>query len=393
MNPKVEHIKRLMAETNISQTELAKRSGIAFGTLNRILNGKQVLQPNTAKKIADALGLNLIDLMDDEVAIPQQNYNIQGYLEYNGEITKITSLKQLEKWLTDLKEENEIPQQAKLIIKQNETNRRNIKKNNPNQSYHFNIEDFEAIDTYDATSLDCWAWKTADDEKDGVRLDLGNQCSGYEFDFMGEHFFTNESLYLCGQFSQEPTEELKRIQYQLLYEKNGYTAKKKIKNAHRDLIRSDWDEVAPHWMMYVCWQKCLHNQQFAELLKSIPRDAILLENSTTIHEGTSVLWGAKNKEIEEARNIVARAAELQYLKQCRKNGIRPNKADMEQRATEARNTIHYIGQYSGGKNYMGKILKRCQLALLDGTTPKIDTDLLRSKKIYLFGKLLTFAEE
>lgn len=66
---------------------------------------------------------------------------------------------------------------------------------------------------------------------------------------------------------------------------------------------------------------------------------------------------------------------------------------MEQRATEARNTIHYIGQYSGGKNYMGKILKRCQLALLDGTTPKIDTDLLRSKKIYLFGKLLTFAEE
>lgn len=75
MNPKVEHIKRLMAETNISQTELAKRSGIAFGTLNRILNGKQVLQPNTAKKIADALGLNLIDLMDDEVAIPQQNYN------------------------------------------------------------------------------------------------------------------------------------------------------------------------------------------------------------------------------------------------------------------------------------------------------------------------------
>ena len=142
MNPKVESIKRLIDETNISQTDLAKRSGIAFGTLNRILNGKQPLQPNTAKKIADALGLHLIDLMDDEVAIPQQNYNIQGYLEYNGEITKITSLKQLEKWLTDLKEENEIPQQAKLIIKQNDANQRNIKKNNPNKSYHFNIEDF-----------------------------------------------------------------------------------------------------------------------------------------------------------------------------------------------------------------------------------------------------------
>lgn len=392
MSTKIDHIKRLIEETNISQTELAKHSGIAFGTLNRILNGKQPLQPNTAKKIADALGLNLIDLMDDEAAVPQQNYNIQGYLEYNGEITKITSLKQLEKWLSDIKEENEIPQQAKLIIKQNEENKRRIRKNGSNESFHFNIEDFESIEIYDATSLDCWAWKTAEDEKDGIKLDLGNQCSGYEFDFMGEHFFTNESLYLCGQFSQAPTEELKRIQYQLLYEKNGYTAKKKIKNAHRDLIRNDWEEIAPHWMMYVCWQKCLNNPQFAELLKSIPRDAILLENSTTIHEGTSVMWGAKNKEIEEARSIVARAAELQYLKQCRKNGIRPNKSEMEQRATEARNSIHYIGQYSGGKNYMGKILKHCQLALLDNTIPSINIELLREKNIYLFGELLTFAD-
>ena len=40
---------------------------------------------------------------------------------------------------------------------------------------------------------------------------------------------------------------------------------------------------------------------------------------------------------------------------------------------------------------MGKILKRCQVALLDGTEPTINYDLLREKKIYLFGELLTFA--
>ena len=384
----IEHIKRLMLEMNISQTELAKRSGLAFGTLNRIMNGKQSLQPNTAQKIASAFGLSLVDIMDDEAIIPQQNYNVSGFLEYNGEITKITSLKQLEKWLSDIKEENQIPQLAKAIIKQNETNR--IKISRTKQSYKFNIDDFELIETYDATALDCWAWKTADDAKNGIRLDLGNQCSGYEFDFAGKHFFTNESLYLCGQFSQRPSEELIRIQYQLLYEKNGYTAKKKIKNAYRDLIRADWNEIAPHWMMFVCWQKCLNNERFAELLKSIPRDAILLENSTTINGMTSGLWGSKNKEIEDARNIVYRAEELQYIKLCRKNGVRPNKTEMEKRAVDARNTIHYIGQYSGGKNYMGKILKRCQLALLDNTTPKIDYDLLRSKGIYLFGELLVF---
>ena len=39
---------------------------------------------------------------------------------------------------------------------------------------------------------------------------------------------------------------------------------------------------------------------------------------------------------------------------------------------------------------MGKILKRCQFALLDGTEPSINYDLLRQKKIFLFGELLTF---
>ena len=56
---------------------------------------------------------------------------------------------------------------------------------------------------------------------------------------------------------------------------------------------------------------------------------------------------------------------------------------------EERNKIKYIGSYVG-TNCMGKILKMCQLALLNDTEPNIDYDLLRSKQIYLFGKLLTF---
>ena len=56
---------------------------------------------------------------------------------------------------------------------------------------------------------------------------------------------------------------------------------------------------------------------------------------------------------------------------------------------EERNKIKYVGSYDG-TNCMGKILKLCQLALLNGTEPPIDYDLLRSKQIYLLGKLLTF---
>ena len=63
--------------------------------------------------------------------------------------------------------------------------------------------------------------------------------------------------------------------------------------------------------------------------------------------------------------------------------------ELANKKNEERNKIKYIGSYVG-VNCMGKILKMCQLALINGTEPNIDYDLLRSKQIYLFGKLLTF---
>lgn len=39
---------------------------------------------------------------------------------------------------------------------------------------------------------------------------------------------------------------------------------------------------------------------------------------------------------------------------------------------------------------MGKILKQCQLALLNDTEPPIDYELLRSKHIHLLGQEILF---
>ena len=281
-----------------------------------------------------------------------------------------------------------LPKEAKAIIALNKKNQTEVRKNNLNKDYQFNLE-WDSIDEYDATNYDCWSFKTADDEKDGILLDLGNQCSGYPFQFHGHTFQTSESAYLCGQFSLN-TDECKQIQNQLLYERNGYTAKKKVKNANKEQIRSDWNEIMADWMCYVIWAKCRGNEDFANKLKSIPRDAIIMENSTTIHEGTSVFWGSKNKEMEEARDKVARYAELQYLKKVRQGKIKKNQSDLDEIMQAARNDIHYIGSFTDGHNLMGKILKRCQIALLDGKEPKIDYELLRSKEIYLFGELLRF---
>ena len=56
---------------------------------------------------------------------------------------------------------------------------------------------------------------------------------------------------------------------------------------------------------------------FAEKLKLLPPNAIIIENSTTIHEGTSSSWGCKNVELEEARDKVKRYTTLQYMKKVR----------------------------------------------------------------------------
>lgn len=383
-------IKQQLLALGITQTKLAELSGVAFGTINRILNGKQELKDGTLAKIANALNLSLEQLeRDDKKEVFDSD--IQGFIEYDGEVRKVKSFASLQKLVEQINYETKVlPKEAKDIIATNKKNKATIKKASLNEQYDFNTE-WNSIDEYDATQYDCWAFKGADDMKDGVVLDLGNQCSGYPFLFHGHTFQTSESAYLCGQFS-ENTEECKRVQFQLLYESNGYTAKKKVKNANKSLIREDWEEFMPEWMLYVIWAKCKGNKDFANKLISIPRNAIIIEDSTTIREETSVFWGSKNEELEAAREKVARYTELQYLKKVRQGKVKKNQTELDAEIQAARNELHYVGKFKGGHNYMGKILKRCQLALLDGTEPSINYDLLRQKKIFLFGELLTFTE-
>lgn len=382
-------IRRQLLASGITQSKLAELSGVAFGTINRILNGKQKITETVLAKIANALNLSLEQLEQDDTKEVFDS-DVQGYIEYDGEIRKIKSFASLQKLVEQIDYETRVlPKEAKEIIATNKKNKAIIKKANLNEQYQFNTE-WKSINDYDATMYDCWSFKTADEEKDGIVLDLGNQCSGYPFLFHGHSFQTSESAYLCGQFSQD-IEECKRIQYQLLYERNGYTAKKRVKNANLNLIRSDWEEFMPEWMLYVIWAKCKGNKDFADKLKSIPKNAIIIEDSTTIREETSAFWGSKNEELEAAREKVARYTELQYLKKVRQGKIKKNQTELDAEIQAARNAIHYIGTFKGGHNYMGKILKRCQAALLDGREPTINYDLLREKKIYLFGELITFA--
>ena len=381
-------IRELIEEKGLTQRQFAELVGIHYITLcNNLSKGN--FSYNSVEKIADAFQLSVYDLLADEVQNKESICDVEGYIEYDGEIIKIKSYNQFKKLSEKIEYEVKIlPKEVKEIRSINKRNGQAIKRAKADSDFQFNIHEFRTVQEYDATKIDCWAFKTSNDKKDGIVIDLGNQCSGYAFDFCGYMFHTSESAYLCGQFSCN-TGEHRQIQERLLAEKNGFNAKKRIKNPNAHLIRKDWEEFNAEWMLYVIWHKCKGNNDFANKLKSLPADAVIIENSTTVYENTNILWGSINTEIEEARNKVQRYTELEYSKMV-KTEKKKNLPSLDEMVQQARDEIQHIGIYKGGFNFMGKILKQCQLALLNDTEPSIDYELLRSKHIYLLGKELSF---
>jgi predicted NAD-dependent protein-ADP-ribosyltransferase YbiA (DUF1768 family)/transcriptional regulator with XRE-family HTH domain len=369
----IDRIKELMKEQQINQTELAKKSGLHFSSINHILNRKQKLHPNTLAKIAIALSVPDWELTDNNTTFESQ---VRGYLEFGGEIKRINSLKDVEKWIKKNKPKIvELPDKAKKIRQIEKKNNMFIKTHS-DPIYANNNIDLYRKEIYDCTKLNIWSFRKATDVRDNIQISLGNMCSGYPFDINGNTFYSSESAYIAGMFSNN-TAEHQQIQIELQKEKNGYDAKKKIRRKYENKKREDWEEYNVQWMFYVVWQKCLKNQSFNELLKTkIPADAIIVENSTNQKGDTASFWGAKNTELEASRNIIVDFE--QY-----------NDPTVGEQLINEYNKINCIGSFTG-VNCMGKILKLCQISLINNDTPPINYDLLKAKNIHLFGKLLTF---
>ena len=163
----IDKIKQHITELGISQSELSRLSGLSFGTINRILNGKQKITETVLAKIANALNLSLEQLEQDDTKEVFDS-DVQGYVEYDGEIHKIKSFASLQKLVSQIEyETKKLPKEAKNIIATNKKNKVAIIKANLNDQYHFDT-DWDSIDVYDATMYDCWSFKTADEEKDGI---------------------------------------------------------------------------------------------------------------------------------------------------------------------------------------------------------------------------------
>lgn len=237
----------------------------------------------------------------------------------------------------------------------------------------------DQVEAYDASMLNCYAFRRATDSVEGHSLAVGNMVSGFPFALEGVTFQNSECAYIAGMFSND-SDNHHELQEALQAEANGFMAKKKIRRFNEDKKRTDWKEFNVQWMLYCVWCKVVNNREFRDMLLAIPSDAVIIEDSTFQNGATADIWGTKNAT---QRRLVA-----DYKKKLEADGH--SKAAIKRACDEKR-----LGEWRKqgvfvGKNLMGKILMLCRDAVLRGTTPDIDLELLRSKRIYLFGKLLTF---
>lgn len=380
----IDRIKYLMDAQGVSSKELASKCGVSEMTVRRILTAKHNPTTDTVEKIAEALDVHEQYIYEAE-GESMPILPITGFIEYGGTIIKIKSFKQLEKLCNDIKNDLGAPKQAKSLLEQDKANQKTQSK----QPIDITTIDLFKKEQYDTSKLYTWSFRKSDDEKEEMLNDLGNMCQGYPFNVCGEKFLNSECAYISGMFSQNTPKAIE-IQRELQKSDNGYEAKKAIRRKYEQvgLSRDDWNSFNVQWMLFVVWCKVTQNKKFAEKLRKIPSYAMIVENSTfqKAQKGkdTAAFWGMRNQAIKDATQTLESAAEVQNYSASRK--------DIEKAKMAARNSVNHIGTWEG-VNCMGKILTICKHCLDDGIQPPIDYDLLRSKQIYLFGKLLTFDEK
>jgi len=367
METAVQSILEILKEQDITKSQLAEKSGLALGTISRILNGKQALKTETLTKIANALEVSIYEIRDTE-ADSNARFKVAGYLDYCGDIYRIKSLK-------DLKT------QVKKIETLEEGFKFKEKKLPPQKPVQLTDIDFNRWEDIDASKVEVRSFKSGKDIVEGEPFDIGNMCSGYPFLLNGVRFNNSEAAYIAGKFSNNTDVHIK-IQKQLTENNDGYAAKKKIRQKNEVVARSkeDWETFNVEYMKYVVWQKCKTNKDFAKKLKSVPITALIVENSTGMTSETAQVWGCFNQSLMD----------LRYAKEKKYQMERPTAKEEE--LNIERNKWNRYGIWEG-RNLMGKILKACSICLINDEELPIDYDLLRSKHIYLLGKEMEFPQQ
>jgi hypothetical protein len=238
-------------------------------------------------------------------------------------------------------------------------------------------------ENYDCQRQNVWSYRKGCDFREGISLKYGNMVNGYPFEIDGIQFINSEAAYIAGAYSGKDGIS-HDIQSLIAKENNGRKCKRiyRYNPEFTDHVRKDFFEYNVQWMLYVLWQKSIGNTDFSQLLKKIPIDAHVVENTTLQTGITASFWGAKNNELMRVRK------EIENIIQHNTVSFKTKK-DRKEAQMLASNSINKVGHFDG-TNTMGKIIKLCSLAVIFDQEPLIDYDLLKHKNIFLLGKRLDF---
>lgn len=375
----IDRILKVMKEKGISKKGLARSCSVSHPTIIRLLRDTDYNPTlETLKKIALNIGIEVNEILEGKDFKKSDFLGVNGFIDYRGEVRRIKNYQDLKTIVAEIDKDLNAPKEAQAIIDEDIANQKTQFK----ESINISSIDLFKPEEYDTSKVNTWSFRKSDDEKEKFPNSLGNMCKGYPFKVCGENFQNSECAYICGLFSQSSDKSIE-IQRELQQSDNGYEAKKAIRRKYEQmgLGRADWNTFNVQWMLFVVWQKVMQNEDFQKLLRNIPNNAIIVENSTYQKGETSNFWGAKNPILKEKLEVMERAAEVLNYKE--------KKSELKRTKMLTRNSINHVGLWKGF-NCMGKILTICKHCIEQGIEPNIDYDLLRSKQIYLFGKLLTF---
>ena len=240
------------------------------------------------------------------------------------------------------------------------------------------------VEHINASHFNCLSFAKASDMVNGINVRLSNMAGGYPFSFGGVTWHDSETLYLCGEFSDSSEKHL-LVQEDMQRQTSGFAAKRFIKKRNSNLIRQDFADFRIQWMLYVIWQKCKGNADFANLLLQLPHDAIIIEDTTKQQGDTREVWGCTNTE------LAIRRAELKkkVTRQAKSGNPKISKAALKRIVNSETCKVNGIGTFVG-QNNLGKILMICRDCLIQGVEPPIDNALLNRSNIYILGRLLSF---
>ena len=343
----------------LATLDLEVKTNVLIGEIGEKAYGINPYSPQNYSDIDKRVPINNIKFTAD--------FNVWGNLTYKepDKSHEIALKKQIEDYIRQEHENTERLEQSTL----------------PQQ--RISKADILKEEKYNASTCLCYAFRKKEDLHKAAYIPFGNMNGGFPYKIQGVKFNQSEGAYISGMFSNNTPEHI-AVQQELAVAKSGMDAKKDIRHKYQSIARPDWYDFNVEYMLFCVWTKCKANKKFRELLLSVPREAIIVEDTSfqpRKKNDTSAFWGCRNADIKTFNDLVE-----DYVNLTNKDKNKTEKARIIQ---EYRNNFCNYGVFRG-TNAMGKILMLCKQCLHEGTEPDIDYELLKSKEIYLMGKRLDF---